>query len=244
MKHINDLNQLLIDFSASEFYSVRVQEHKGRNCVFVVFVRQFSTGGAALIIGDVLHNLRSALDLMYYRVFHDVTGKADRFTQFPIRNEREKLVSAINGGLKEKGLANDRNACTLRDFLVDIVKPYETGNWPLWALHDMSITDKHQLLIPTFKIMRFTDIRLEDEHGDVFLADGQPYFTEDSYRFRVERDGELKVHDKGHAATTVVFGMGVPFTNKPVIPSLTQLAKAVTSTIEAFEALNLRSLFD
>ena len=110
MKHINDLNQLLIDFSASEFYSVRVQEHEGSNCVLVIFVKQFSTTEAALIVGDTLHNLRSALDLMYYRVFHDVTGKADRFTQFPIRKERKKLISAINGGLEEKGLADDRNA--------------------------------------------------------------------------------------------------------------------------------------
>ncbi|MGA8619540.1 MAG: hypothetical protein WB660_13615 [Candidatus Sulfotelmatobacter sp.] len=112
MKHNNDLNQLLIDFSASEFYSVRVQEHEGSNCVLVIFVKQFSTTEAALIVGDTLHNLRSALDLMYYRVFHDVTGKADRFTQFPIRKERKKLISAINGGREEKGLADDRNACS------------------------------------------------------------------------------------------------------------------------------------
>jgi hypothetical protein len=30
----------------------------------------------------------------------------------------------------------------------------------LWALHDMNIRDKHQLLIPVFDLMQFSDIRL------------------------------------------------------------------------------------
>jgi hypothetical protein len=191
------------------------------------------------MIGDALHNLRSALDLLYYRIFNELTGKADKFTRFPIRDEREELVSSINGGLKEKKLADDRGAVALRDFIVDVVKPYAAGNGSLWTLHDMNITDKHQLLIPLFKIMQFTGIRLEDEDGNIFPADGQPYFTEDSYWFRV-RDGKLKVHEKGHAATAIVFSMGVPLQDKPVIPALTQLAESVAGTIDAFEAVNLR----
>lgn len=243
MKHISDLNQLLSEFSASDFYSVGVQKQKGGNAVTIAIFRHFPTTAAALIIGDALHNLRSALDLMYYRVFHDVTGKANKFTQFPIRRERERLISAINGGLKEKGLTNDWNACTLRDLVVDTVKPYEAGNWSLWALHDMSITDKHQLLIPVFKIMRFTDISLRDEEGNVFLAEGQPYFTDDSYWFRV-REGKLTVHEKGRAATAIVFGVGVPLQDKPVVPALNALAGSVTSTIDTFEALDIRTLFE
>jgi hypothetical protein len=108
----------------------------------------------------------------------------------------------------------------------------------------MNITDKHQLLIPVFKIMRFTDIRLEDERGDVFLADGQPYFTEDSYRFKVGREGPIKVQNKGHAATAVIFGVAVPLKNKPVVPALSEIAESVTRAINAFEALDLRGLFD
>ena len=240
MKHINDLNQLLTDFSASNFYSVTVQEQKGHNCVCIAFFRNFPTTTAALIIGDALHNLRSSLDILYYRIFDELTGKANLHTHFPIRNEREELVSSINGGLKEKKLADDRAAIALRNFIVDVVKPYEAGNWPLWALHDMNITDKHQLLIPVFKIMAFTDISLKDEHENIFTVG--PYYTEDSYWFRIGREGNLAVHEKGHAATAIAFnvGVGVPsaFQDKPVIPSLTQLAEAVTSTIDAMLTLD------
>ena len=238
MEHIRDLDQLLARFLASNFYSVSIQEQKGGNAVAIGISKHFPTTTAALIIGDALHNLRSSLDLLYYQIFNEITGKADKFTRFPIRDERHELISSINGGLKEKMLFDYKGAIALRDFIVDVIKPYAAGNGSLWTLHDMNITDKHQLLIPTFKIMRFTDIRLEDEDGNIFLADGLPYFTDDSYCFRV-RDGKLKVHEKGHAATAIFFGIGVPLQDKPVIPSLTSLADNVTGTINAFETINL-----
>jgi hypothetical protein len=98
--------------------------------------------------------------------------------------------------------------------------------------------DKHQLLVPVFKVMAFTDISLKDEHGNIFSVG--PYYTEDSYWFKIGRKGELAVHEKGHAATAVVFSVGIPFQDKPVLPALTQLAEAVTSTIDAFESFDLR----
>jgi hypothetical protein len=108
----------------------------------------------------------------------------------------------------------------------------------------MNIMDKHQLLIPFFKIMRFTDIRLEDESKEVFLADGQPYFTEDSYRFKLGRKGPITVKDKGHAATVIMFDVAVPLKNKPIIQALHEIAESVTRTIDAFDALGLRGFFD
>jgi hypothetical protein len=244
MKHIRDLNALLVGFSESDFYAVRVEEYKGRNHVVIDFRKQFPVDDAALIIGDALHNLRSALDIMYYQAFHETSGITDHRTKFPFRDEWEELVSAIDGGLKEKGLSDHPSAAKIRNVIVDVIQPHMTGNYPLWALHDMNITDKHQLLIPVFKIMRFTDIRLEDERGDIFLADGQPYFTEDSYRFKVGREGAIKVHDKGHAATAIVFDVAVPLKNKPVVPALSEIAESVTRAIDAFDNLGLHGFFD
>jgi hypothetical protein len=244
IKHIHDLNEFVSDFSRSDFYSVTIEKYKGANCVAIKYVKQFPLSAAALIIGDALHNMRSALDILYYRAFAGTTGSADKWTRFPVRDEREELISSINGGLKEKKLLDHSGAIRLRDFLVDIVQPYQAGNWPLWALHDMNIMDKHQLLVPVFKVMQFSGIRLEDERGNIFVADGQPYFTEDSYRFKILREGEFKVHDKGNAATAIVFSSGVPLTNKPVLPALTQLAETVSRTIDVFEMFEVRPITD
>jgi hypothetical protein len=90
----------------------------------------FPTIDAALIIGDALHNLRSALDILYFQAMRETTGITDHRTRFPIRKDRQKLVVAINGGLKEKGLADNPSAITIRDVIVDVVKAYQAGNRP------------------------------------------------------------------------------------------------------------------
>ena len=245
MKHIHDLKELLITFSESDFYAVSVEEYKGSNHVRIDIDKSgFSTIDAALIVGDALHNLRSALDMLYYQAMHEATGLTDQWTRFPIFNEREKLVSSIKGGLEKKGLSDDPSALKIRDVVVDVVKAYQAGNYTLWALHDMNIRDKHQLLIPVFDLMRFTDIRLEDEKQQIFFADGQPYFTDGSYRFKLHRKGAITVKDKGHAATVIVFDGGVPLENKPILPALDEVAECVRRTIDAFEDIALRSLFD
>lgn len=245
VEHIYDLNKLLKSFAESDFYAVSVKEYEGSNHVFIDIDKSgFDATRAALIIGDVLHNLKSALDILYYQTFDTMTGAADHRTRFPIRDERQQLITSIDGGLKEKRLATHRGARLIVDLLLDIVYPYKAGNHPIWALHNLNIRDKHQLLIPVFDVMRFLDIRLEDEGQNVFLADNQPYYTRESFQFKIERAGRLTVHDKGHAALEIVFDIGVPYQDQSVIQSLHEIAESVTRTIDAFGLLPLRRFFD
>lgn len=83
MKHVHDLNQLLDTFAKSDFYSVSVEERKGSN----YDKPGFSATDAALIIGDALHNFKSALDMLYYQAMYETTGVTDHRTRFPIREE-------------------------------------------------------------------------------------------------------------------------------------------------------------
>lgn len=243
-EHIRDLNELLNAFVKSDFYSVTIKGDNSNRVFIDIDKSGFDQTRAALIIGDALHNLRSALDILYYQAFNGMTGAADQWTRFPIRDTRHELISSINGGLKEKGLADDSGALKIRDTVVDVVKAYEAGNYPIWALHALNILDKHQLLIKLFQVMRFTDIRLQDEGKEVFFADRQPYYTEGSYHFKIERTGRLTVHDKGHAALAVALEVGIPYQNEPVIQVLDAITKSVASTIDAFDDLGLRGFFD
>ncbi len=243
MKHIHDLNELLNAFAASDFYTVSVKEYKGSNHLFIDIDKSgFPMTEAALIIGDVLHNLRSAVDILYYRAFYCTAGGVDHRTRFPIRKSREELVASIDGGLKEKGIADNPSAMKIRALIVDVIKSYKGGNYALWALHDMNITDKHQLLIPLFDVMRFSDISLQNDK-EVFVAD-KDYITESSFHWKLDRKGNLAVKDKGHAALAIVFNVGTPFENQPVITTLYKISECVTRTIDAFENVGLRSHFD
>ena len=246
MEHIRDLNQLLKAFAESDFYSVSVKEYRGSNCIALEIDKSgFDMTRCALIIGDALHNLKSALDILYYQTFEAVApGKADHRTRFPIRNEREQLISGIDGGLKEKGLAGDSRVALVVDLLLDIVKPYQAGNRPIWALHDLNILDKHQLLLPVFDVMRFTDFCFQDDKGNPFIYE-RPIFTEEScFHIKFGREGKFTTKDKGHAALAIVFNVGVPYQSQSVIQSLHEIAESVTRTIDAFEMLPIRSFFE
>jgi hypothetical protein len=185
------------------------------------------------VIGDALHNLRSALDLLYYATVLECGGVPTKWTRFPVRDTRDALIAPLTGALEKQQI----NA-KVSEVILDVVKPYETGNYALWALDDLNIRDKHQLLVPVFQLMRFGGIRLEDDQHRPFawrewIVLGGP----NRVRIQQSEGINLTVKDKGHAAGTIAFEFGVPFEGKQVIPTLLRIAEDVTRTLEAFEPL-------
>jgi len=241
MKHMHDLNELLTAFARSDFYSVAVKKYRGSNCLFFEIDKSgFDMTRCALIIGDALHNLKSALDILYYQAFDIATARADHRTRFPIRYDRKELVDSIEGGLKKKGLTGHGVARLIVDCLLDIVKPYKARNLTLWALHELNILDKHQLLIPVFDVMRFTDICFEDDKKNSFIDDRVFIMDESCHHIKLGRAGNFTVKDKGHAATAILFNVGIPYESQSVIQALHEIAESVTRTIDAFEMLPIR----
>jgi hypothetical protein len=105
------------------------------------------------IIGDCLHNLRSALDhLAWQLVVLDGKSPSDEdMTTFPIRD------SPFNrkGNLRPPIQLKPAVTCPKIIRAVEAVQPYsDSGNPPdpavlnpLWALHRLNIIDKHRLLV-------------------------------------------------------------------------------------------------
>jgi len=234
-KHINDLVTLMQTFADSDFYAIAVEEVRWthgwlRNELVVTLDpnTEFRME-AALIIGDALHNLRSALDLLYYKTIRP--GSASAQTRFPILDRREEFERIFNSAFKQQQITQE-----IADLIRDTIKPYETGNRSLWALHKLNIRDKHELLIPLFKMVRIAQICLINEQNIIF--EYRPILTTDSFRRYLPEDeyGRYpKVHDKGKAAAGIGFEFSVPFAGESVISTLNSIAEEVTRTIEAFK---------
>jgi hypothetical protein len=100
---------------------------------------------AALIIGDVLHNLRAAIDHAYWNCTEKY-AKSDgerRSIQFPITSTEMALADSVLPGLPSR---------VSQDFAQALasLKPYrDGGNSLLCAIHDLDVMDKHKLLVPT-----------------------------------------------------------------------------------------------
>jgi hypothetical protein len=95
----------------------------------------------SVIIGDVIHNLRAALDLLASDLVLMVGGNT-KDVYFPFSNDADGFEEMIK----------KRHFDHAGEDIVGIVrslKPYKGGNDLLRALHDLDITDKHKTLIPT-----------------------------------------------------------------------------------------------
>ncbi|QEY31523.1 hypothetical protein EVJ50_03915 [Synechococcus sp. RSCCF101] len=97
----------------------------------------------AVIAGDVVHNLRAALDHAYWKCTqaHARSDKERKRIQFPIFSSEQALKSYLPG-LPARVSQAFANALTT-------LKPYrEGGSIHLCSIHDLDIKDKHKLLIP------------------------------------------------------------------------------------------------
>jgi hypothetical protein len=93
------------------------------------------------IVGDAIHNLRSALDLMASELAR-INGRSDKSVYFPFSDSADTFDEAI----KKKNFhrTGQDSVDLLREF-----SPYRGGNEDLRAIHDLDISDKHTALIVT-----------------------------------------------------------------------------------------------
>lgn len=234
-KHIDDLNIMIGEFFRSDFYDLFVYKDfdERMNRLKYKLHRVLDVITAALIIGDVLHNLRSALDLLYYQIVLRCDGAPTKYTRFPILDTREELEVRLDAALKKQQITP-----TVRGFILKTIKPYKAGNFALWAIDDLNIRDKHQLLVPMLQLMAIEGIRLKDKEDGTEIP-LSTIFIDDSWDQRLTElyGRDLEVTDKGHASAAILFHLGTPLEGQAALPALNGIAEEVTRTIEAFDTL-------
>lgn len=117
---------------------------------------------AAIIIGDIIHNLRSALDHTYWQCTEKF-AKSDsekKNIQFPITKNEQALKDSVLPGLPSR--VSGSFALALQN-----LKPYrEGGNRSLCLIHDLDVMDKHKLLIPTGNFTKITSEMIQRQVPD------------------------------------------------------------------------------
>jgi len=139
-KHLNILNREIGTFIASKPYRYGINKYpqEGYYIVRPYLVKGEYPIAWGLLIGEVAHGLRSALD----NIAWSVALKQDSLTSFPIFIERNSdFVKRL------KRLHNDVRAD------VEAVQPYNAPNGakrrhPLWILNVIDIIDKHRIILP------------------------------------------------------------------------------------------------
>jgi hypothetical protein len=240
--HVKDITEQINSYMAERpFRLVYRGKPKARNAALVTKTNKPIPQEFALIIGDAVHNLRSALDLTMYTLAVERSPSPQKI-QFPFSFESEGLESAINNG--QVKFAGEGVADAVR-----ALKPYKGGNPELWGLQALDSSDKHRLPILAWRSAVITGNQL-GALGLPFIGSGKMIFAQENDQhfiftnetFGVSRKERRKMADfenETHVQPTysICFGKGQPFENQSIIATLINLTgvagRAVESLIEA-----------
>jgi hypothetical protein len=166
-KHLDELEAAVLSIGEATFKMVSMdfQSQTGKPFLNIRPLNVYPPDIPA-IAGDVIHNLRSALDhLAFHLVMVGITfGESPpekwEDIQFPIFHSLKSYEAGK--GRRVKGMRREAVEA------IDALKPYQGGYEPLWLLRRLDNTDKHSFILPIGE-----DVIV----GGVSLKAYEPYFT-------------------------------------------------------------------
>jgi hypothetical protein len=238
-KHLADLNAAIRTFQNGWPYTIKIEKDEKTGYEthkFFLLVPIPDEWGA--IVGDCVHNLRSALDLLACELIRANGGIPGDYAAFPVGSNfthfNSSAVRRINGA----------SADAIK--LVRRLKPYDGGNDTLWRLHRIDIADKHQLLIPVAAAHKEFGVQYDIQGA------GPPDYTPPMWlgpasdrKFPLKNGDELisykrvvapgiKDETKFHFTFEIAFGEGQIFDGEPVVARLDQLIRFTERIINLF----------
>lgn len=237
-RHIGDLNTYITDVLVSQLYFLSIEKNPQSGKAGLVCRMRSNETDVPVIVGDVAHNLRSAIDILYCDILRHEGRKVDKHSKWPFRETRAELIVALNGRKPQAALS-----AGIVDLIISSIQTYRGGNGDaLYSLHDLNIDDKHMLLLPTFNISAVSGIEFVDETGTVGSMNCSSYggggtctFFGEGAQFRSEAATDIvEIKNHGKATFEVLFGKGA-FYGQPIIPTLHQLSQLVSATVDKVE---------
>ncbi len=175
--------------------------------------------------GDIIHNLRSALDHVAITAVES-NGGDSKGVYFPFAADEAGLEDQI------RSKKFNRASAAAIDLLRQL-KPYKGGNDRLRALHDLDISDKHKALISLAgsgtqtESLQIGGANLDN--NSVAIREGGGFLTIRRSSVAGLQPIVLKVEP--------VLGFGLVFFLPPLIPELERYVSLVAGIVARFEEL-------
>jgi hypothetical protein len=257
-QHILDLNREIAKFIPPEGSAYKIVPEDdlqtGERTFYLHILEEMPSEFSALI-GDILHNLRSALDhLAWHLVSISPVKKKTKRVYFPIFETSGEYHTGKMG--KVQGMTG------LAINAIDAIEPYyridgvsnRIGNGiHLWWLHTMNIRDKHTLLIPVWaNPVGHTLTKSQRIELAPVLEKAFPYGIPDdliiaaSPESKIVQDGSKlytfpisEVDDDMQFKVHIAFGEPEGVRGKEVVSTLLAMHKIVRQTILDFDGKGL-----
>jgi hypothetical protein len=229
-QHVIDLNGKIADYIASNPFELRIGERKDSHSRIVyVKAKEPVPDAFALIVGDTVHNLRTALDFVCYGMVRDKAPKPDK-VGFPF---------ASRGAQGLTGAIATRQMQVAPKKVIDEIyslQPYPTGNKVLYAVKAMAEREKHHFIVTVGRTMELTAHQLGILIGGHRVSNLDP-------RMRLATTGDMTVLMGEPSAATfdkkadfqppfsVGFDQREALPNEPVIPALSQMVMVTEDAV-------------
>ena len=226
-RHIQELETIFRGFLQTEFCRLVVEsDPQTGNQLIKVASLGSPPSEVSLVIGDIVHNLRCALD----HAMVAILGKRRNQVAFPIAKNRDNPGSHSTYGIIKEALPE------LAILLVDQIGIHDTGDLCLWAISALDNLDKHNLLIAAVSVQELRGIGLHDKARNNRFTDLTVRLQEGGIASLIQYGGGgLEITSKGQPAATILFGKGQPLEGRPIIQSLLKLAELTSQTIQTLE---------
>lgn len=225
--HINELESVFSAYINKNPCKLFIDKNGSQNVVRFEITKKLPIT-IPLIIGDAIHNLRAALDHLACSLV-ERSGKSTQNVYFPFAKNGNDFRDAI----KNKKIY--KAGPDVVEIIQNEIKPYKTGNYPLWALHQLDIVDKHKLLIPLIDIVEVTNINAIDSNNNRLINCTAVVGGPNKAINIAAMCGEIKIQGNPKGSFNIFFGSGQVFEGEPVIPILNHLRQMVSGIVNRFE---------
>lgn len=230
--HINELNGQINAYMSDHPFEFMIRDDpKANQRTYFIKTKKPIPTNFPLLIGDAIHNLRTALDILIFNMAGNKSPKPDA-VQFPFCKDAVSLERTIEKRQIKFAGENVVNA-------IHALKPYPGGDELLCGLHALDISDKHRLVITAVQIVEFSAVELK-KLGLPFDGGGSIRFTNQSGALitsGLPHIGGRRMITTTHKASVqpifqICFGEGFAFSHRPINTELRAMTMRVQETID------------
>lgn len=241
---VDDLEQQISDYLESQPVEITEFTEPGSgDLVVTARARVRPPTEWSILVGDSLHNARSALDHLAWQLV-ELHGGSPGKSRFPFKE------SSVGFG-EELRKALPKVPFELRD-QVRALQPWRGGDDDLWLLHHLDIVDKHRLLVPVVAANRGILVHFSAEwpgkapvHMDPVellsqdrrseLIDGAEVYRESAHA-RASDDPASPIRTRTSVTFAVIFGEGTEAAGQLVVPFVRDLVQHARDAVEPLVA--------
>jgi hypothetical protein len=228
-EHLAHLDFLIFRFLRAQPYLIEQKiDFDSGKYGFYISMQKLLPREISAVLGDAIHNFRSALDLAVCAITFAKIGRFDKNTYFPASGSKDDWPKMV---IKRTKLAGDEAMQVCRE-----QNAYPGGNDAIRGLHEADIIDKHQALIVTLGIGDFNYTLLPTgPENRIFVETRIQYLGLEPCFVPSPEGREFEHPFQIGLAVQVVFPEGTALAGKPVIAAITQIGREVRRILDEIQ---------